>query len=317
MSDRTIAITIGNFDGVHRGHLALIRAGREAVGPAGRVAALVFEPHPLTVLRPQAAPARLSRFSQRKTWLLEAGADEVHPITPSQDFLRQSPEAFVAALAEQYAPAAIVEGPDFHFGRGRAGNVETLRHLETAYGYRTIVIDPVEVTLSDLSIVRVSSSMTRWLLAQGRVRDAAILLGRPFELQAQVVKGDQRGRDIGFPTINLDHGDCLLPADGIYAGVAVRPDGATYAAAISVGTKPTFGNSPRVCEAHLIDYNGPLNDYGWTVTLQFHDWLRDQLKYASVDALVDQLHRDIARCRILAGRYGKAQSPAHKARSAV
>ncbi|MCI0363975.1 MAG: bifunctional riboflavin kinase/FMN adenylyltransferase [Phycisphaerales bacterium] len=297
MVDR-LAITIGNFDGVHLGHVELIRAARSAVdgraGANGRVMVLALDPHPLTVLRPSAAPPRLSSIDQRFGWIRQAGADEVIVLKPDADFLSQTAEEFIGRIAEEYSPEAIVEGPDFRFGRGRAGSVETLRELSKKCRFRTIVVDPVEVVLSDQSVVRASSSMARWLIERGRVRDAAMVLGRPYQLSADVVPGDRRGRELGVPTINLHQGDFLLPADGIYSGDATLPNGQPFAAAISVGAKPTFGSHPRVCEAHLLGYSGPLDDYGWKVQLDFHDWLRDQLTFSNVKLLVEQLKRDIA-----------------------
>lgn len=195
-----------------------------------------------------------------------------------------------------HSPTSIIEGPDFRFGKGREGSMDTLAALGKDHGFDVMTIDPVETAIADCSIVRVSSSLIRWMLNQGRVRDAARLLGRPFEIEAIVVSGDKRGRSIGVPTANLDHRDFLLPADGIYSGRAIRADGAEFPAAISIGTKPTFGQSPRVCEAHLIGHRGPADEYGWLIRLQFNDWLRDQLKYADVNDLVDQLQRDIDRC---------------------
>jgi riboflavin kinase/FMN adenylyltransferase len=295
MSART-AISIGNFDGVHRGHAALVSKARELVGPRGRVNVLSFDPNPRTVLRPDSVSFRLTDFEQRTRWLRECGADEVVRLTPTREFLSQSPREFVTGLVKQYSPTHMVEGPDFRFGKGRKGSIDTLRSLGSEFRFDTAVIDPVEGTLSDCSIVRVNSTLIRWLLGHGRVRDAALLLGRPFELDAAVVSGDKRGRTIGVPTANLDHRDFLLPADGIYSGRAIRPDGSEFAAAISVGTKPTFGENPRTCEAHLIGYRGPLDDYGWPIRLQFNDWIRDQLKYDHMDDLVDQLQRDIDQC---------------------
>ncbi len=336
MSNGT-AITVGSFDGAHRGHLELVRAARWAVGERGRVVVLSFDPHPLSVLRPEDAPRRLSSFEQRVEWLkqvssrcsdsrpirpagtaarpyqseglaggrygaletdlsgdgLPAGADEVVGLSPTPEVLGQSPEAFLESLAMAYSPAVIVEGRDFRFGRGRAGSPLTLVDLEARYGYRTIIIDPVEATLTDHSVVVVSSSMIRWLVGRGRVRDAAALLGRPYERVGEVVAGDRRGREIGVPTANLDHCDRLLPADGVYGGVAVRPDGRSFPAAISVGVKPTFGDHPRVCEAHLIGYEGPLDDYGWKIRVRFGRWLRDQIAYRQIDQLTDQIRRDL------------------------
>jgi riboflavin kinase/FMN adenylyltransferase len=294
--DAETAITIGNFDGVHLGHVRLIGESRKRLHDKGRIIVLSFDPHPATVLRPQAVPPRLSSFRQRTSWCKHAGANEVLAIHPSPEVLRQSPEEFLSWLVRNYSPRFIVEGPDFRFGRGRAGSVQTLRELEASLGYQTVVVDPVCASLADQSIVTVSSTMIRWVLERGRVRDAQRLLGRPYEICAKVVAGDKRGRNIGVPTINLDHQDFLLPADGIYSGEALLDDHQQFRAAISVGTKPTFGKFPRVCEAHLIGFHGRLDDYGWHVRLRFHDWLRDQLKYDRVDRLIDQLRRDIERC---------------------
>lgn len=287
------AITIGNFDGVHLGHAKLVQTSRALVGKTGRVVALVFDPHPMTILRPDAVPTRLSTMAQRTTWLRTMGVDEVVTLTPTCDFLGQSPREFIEKITANFSPGFIVEGPDFHFGKGRAGSVDTLHELEQSFGYQTHIVYPVEAALCDQSTVTVSSSVIRWLIQHGRVRDAGLLLGRPYELVSTVVSGDKRGRTIGVPTINLANTGCLLPADGIYAGRANRAEGETYPAAISIGTKPTFGEHPRTCEAHLIGYHGPLDDYGWNVRLQFTDWLRDQLTYTSVEPLIDQLKRDI------------------------
>jgi riboflavin kinase/FMN adenylyltransferase len=294
------AITIGNFDGVHQGHAALVRAARSAVGPDGRVTALCFEPHPLTVLNPPAAPARLTTFARRTELLMSLGADEVVRIEPSPAFLAMTAREFVAWMTDRYRPSHVVEGRDFRFGQGRAGTVRTLRELDGEFGFETIIVEPVEAITCDGLRVRASSSMLRWLLGHGRVRDAAAILGRPYELAGPVVRGDQRGRAIGVPTANLDHGEVLLPGDGVYAGQGELEDGTAYAAAISIGRKPTFDLSQRTCEAHLIDFPGPIGEYGWTLRLRFGDWLRDQLAFRDVGALVDQVRRDIGR----AARYG-------------
>ncbi len=292
------AIIIGNFDGVHVGHMQLVRVARSVVGDDGRVIALSFDPHPLTVLR-GSDPGRLSTMPERTRDLRRAGADDVVALEPTVAFLHQEPEEFLTTIIDPYRPDAIVEGPDFRFGRDREGTVQTLRTLESRHGYRTIVIDPVEMPLTDHSIVTVSSTMIRWLLQRGRIRDAAMLLGRPFELSAQIVPGDRRGREIGTPTANLDHDGRMLPADGIYVGAGRREDDRWYPAAISVGTKPTFGNRPRACEAHLIGYDGPLDDYGWTIRLEITDWLRDQIAFPGVKLLTEQLKRDISRAKEL------------------
>jgi len=317
-----VALSIGNFDGVHRGHVELVTAARQAVGDGGRVVVLTFDPHPMTILRPEPAGAgaglgggpgagpaggpgrgwRLTDIEQRRRLLEAAGADDVIRLEPTRERLGQDPPDFVAWIVEQYRPAIIVEGPDFRFGSDRAGSIETLRGLETQHGYRTVVIEPVETSLESQHLVRVSSTMVRWLISRGRVRDAAALLGRPYELRGRVVPGDKRGRTIGVPTANLDHvdhDDRMLPADGVYAGRGVAPDGRSYPAAISVGRKPTFGEADRICEAHLVGYEGPVDDYGWTMRLEVRDWLRDQIRYARPNLLVEQLARDVARADAL------------------
>ncbi|MHC4767165.1 MAG: bifunctional riboflavin kinase/FMN adenylyltransferase [Planctomycetota bacterium] len=296
------AISIGAFDGVHLGHQALIRAARSAVGDGGRVLVLAFEPHPLRLIRPREVPGRLSGFPQRRRWLMETGADDVVALEPTTELLSRSPRDFLDWLCTEHAPGLIVEGADFRFGRGRAGSVETLQQHERIYGYRTVVVGDVETALGDHSRVRVASSLIRWLVGHGRVRDAALLLGRPYELECEVVHGDGRGGSaLGVATANLDHGKYLLPADGIYTGTATDPNGVVYPAAVSVGTKPTFGKHPRVCEAHLVDFDGRAHEYGWKIKLEIHDWLRDQIAFDNAELLIEQIHRDIARVKREAG----------------
>ncbi len=319
----TTALTIGTFDGVHRGHQRLVQRARSIVGTGGRVVAVAFAAHPMMCLRPERVPLRLDTVEQRVAWLRESGADEVELLHPTPELLGQEPAAFIGALVERHRPVAIVAGDDFHFGRQRRGTVATLTTLGTTSGdalnFRTDVVAPVEVALCDQSIVTVRSTLVRWLLSNGRVADAARCLGRHFEIVARIVPGDRRGRTIGYPTANLDltdrgHGPRLLPASGIYAGTAVIEGtpavveggaagrGVIRAAAISIGTKPTFGESLTTCEAHLLDHDAPDEDYGWTIRLRFHEWLRDQLRYPSLEPLLEQIARDVAATRsIVAG----------------
>lgn len=300
------AIVIGSLDGVHRGHAALLAGARGVVGPMGRVAAMVFDPHPLTALNPALAPARLTTWPQRERLLREAGADEVVRLEPTAALLGQSPLHFVHGVVERFRPIAFVEGPDFHFGKARAGNNRLLGLLGQDLGFATIVIDSVEAALTDHSIVRCSSSMVRWLVQRGRMNDAAIVLGRPYELEGTVVQGDRRGRTIGFPTANL-RTDQLLPADGVYAACAVLPDGTCAPAALNVGERPTFDGIERRVEAHLLlgrragDWSPlpGLPEYGWPLRLQVVAFLRDQHRFESVTALTLQVARDCERARLL------------------
>ena len=285
-------ISIGNFDGVHLGHQALLSRARELAG-AGRVVAVTFEPHPAAVLHPETAPARLSGADQRRNRLLEAGADEVRELQPSPELLDMDAEAFISALLDDEGGFdAVVEGPDFRFGRRRSAGIDTLHEIGSRRGFRVEVIQPRLVTLEDRSEVQVSSSLIRWLLQHGRVVDAAIALGRPYRLAGTVVSGDQRGRTLGYPTANLDHGDLLLPADGIYAGLAHLPEGSTRPAAVSIGTKPTFGTSVRIAEVHLIGHDGPVDDYGWTLQVELRKWLRDQTRFDDIDDLLKRIGLD-------------------------
>jgi len=296
---RRSAIAIGNFDGVHLGHRRLLHEARAAAGQNGIVTAIVFFPHPLAVIRPHSAPGAITTLDQRLRSLRDAGADGIDVIEPTPEFLRLEPADFLRRVVADHNPSHIVEGPDFRFGRDRAGDVALLERAGCDLGYETLIIEPIEVPLSDHALVRASSTMVRWLIVRGRVRDAAAILGGPFEVESTVVCGHRRGRKVGFPTANLAPNGCILPRDGIYAGVATLPDGSRRPAAISVGTNPTFGDRARSCEAHLLDYDGPVDHYGWPIRLAFHDWLRDQITYDGLDALMAQIGRDVARVSLL------------------
>lgn len=303
------AVTIGNFDGAHRGHAALVRRARHAVGPGGRVVALVFEQHPLTVLRPGQAPPLLTTFARRAELLRSLGADEIVPLAPTAATLELSARAFIERLVAEWRPVAIVEGADFRFGLGREGDVRTLQSLGDELGFRAEIVEPLEAPLTDQSIVVVSSTIIRWLVAHGRVVDAALLLDRPYELAGRVQRGDRRGRAIGVPTANVVPAE-LLPADGVYAGRAVLADGRTFGAAIHIGPRATFDDTRRTVEAHLLDWSGPVaegaEEYGWDIRLELVAWLRDQARFDSVPQLVDQIERDIARTREALARRERA-----------
>lgn len=305
MASRAI-VTIGTFDGVHRGHAALLAEARRlaAATPSGaRVVALVFWPHPMAVLDPAQAPGMLTGFDRRAALLRELGADEVVRLEPTRDLLALTPEAFIDRVVEQRSPAAFVEGADFRFGKGRAGDVRTLESLGRSKGFRVSVVEQVATELTDQTLVPASSTLTRWLVSRGRVGDAARVLGRAYELDGTVVRGDRRGREIGFPTANIET-DCLAPADGVYAGVAHLPDGRAMPAAVHIGARATFDDARRTIEAYILDWAGPLTDgwpgageYGWTLRVEFSAWLRDQARFEGAGPLVEQIRRDVARTR--------------------
>lgn len=325
-------ITVGNFDGVHVGHAELVRrvrafaSGQAASGNSGparaRVMALTFDPHPMTRLRPEAAPAPIMTFARRADLLRGLGVDDVVRIEPTVDVLDRTAEQFVRSVVEAYRPALFVEGADFRFGRGRTGDVRTLAEMGRQLGFAVEVVPPVEVVLEDHTIVAASSTLTRWLLRQGRVRDAAVMLGRPHELTGTVVSGDRRGRTIGFPTANLRTED-LKPASGVYAAVARAEDGREWPAAVNIGTRPTFSGIEMRVEAHLIEDDrtnrgsesratqdkpawAPLTglpEYGWPLRLQLIGWVRDQVKFDSPARLVEQIGRDRARAAEMVREY--------------
>ena len=299
-------VTIGVFDGVHLGHQALLERARalaETHPRRARVVVLAFDPPPRAVLGPGGAPPRLTTFEDRANWLLDAGADEVLRLEPTPGLLGLSPAAFVDECLRPFSPIAVVEGPDFRFGAGRAGGIETLADLGRERGFAVHVVAPVEVSLHDQSLVPARSSMVRWLLAQGRVADAARVLGRPHELAGLVVQGDRRGRTIGFPTANLA-GGTMPPGDGVYACVATLGDGRRVPAAVNVGDRPTVGGVERRVEAHLIGFTpeDSAPEYGWPLRLAFVSRLRDQVRFGGVDQLAAQLARDVARAVETLGR---------------
>jgi riboflavin kinase / FMN adenylyltransferase len=302
-TSRKNVLTIGNFDGVHVGHVALIRQARALADVSGgRIIALTFDPHPNTLLKPDQVPDRLTTFERRKELLQAAGADLVLCLWPTPGQLSLSPEAFVEDLVREHQPCAFVEGSDFHFGKARRGNVELLAKLGKSRGFVVHVVDPVEVDLSDQHIVRASSSLTRWLLSNGRVQDAARVLGRPYELTGPVVQGDRRGRDLGFPTANIAT-SCALPMAGIYAATATLPDETEVPAAVSVGPRPTFdAPQPRLEAFLLLDTQPPLGhpipgvpEYGWSLTLRLRAYLREQVKFDTIPELLRQMARDCER----------------------
>jgi riboflavin kinase/FMN adenylyltransferase len=220
-------------------------------------------------------------------------------LPPSKDVLGLSAEEFWGVLRDEVRPAHLVEGATFNFGKDRRGTIQRLREWSAGTSVALHVVDAVSVPLLDLQIVPVSSSIIRWLLANGRVRDAAICLGRPYLLEGQVVEGHHRGAKLGVPTANLCCIDQLIPADGVYAGRNTI-DGNTYSAAVSIGKTPTFGDEQRQVEAHLIDFTGNL--YGQTMQLELLDWIRDQMRFPGIGLLKEQIARDVVRASSLRDR---------------
>jgi len=294
---RTPAIAIGNFDGVHRGHQALIaEAHRLAHAGNGESVVLTFDPHPARFFAPALAPPMITTLDRRLELLEAAGAGVVviEPFTAELARIEAAP--FVAqVLARDLAARYVVVGYDFSFGRGRQGHAALLTELGQPLGVAVTVVPPVMVD----GLV-CSSTKVREFVLEGRVEGARLLLGRPFEITGRVARGAGRGRGLGIPTANLAVEGELLPRTGIYAGRAWRldgQDGAAHRAAISVGTNPTFVSATGEVsvEAHLVDFDQDL--YGARLRLELEARLRDERRFASVDELVAQIHADIARTR--------------------
>jgi riboflavin kinase/FMN adenylyltransferase len=291
------AVSVGNFDGVHLGHAALVRRLVQVAGRLGVPAvALTFDPHPASIVRPEAAPVPLTTPARRAELLLALGLDQVLVQPADRGLLARSAEAFYReVLRERLEAAAIVEGSDFRFGAGRAGDIDLLRGY---CGHDGVILDVVEPVVSDGSPV--SSSRIRALLAVGDVAAANPLLTAPFRLSGTVVIGARRGAALGFPTANLADIVTLVPGNGVYAARArVRwPEQAEqglndwHAAAVHVGPNVTFGATNTTVEAHLVGFRGDC--YAATLDIDFLRRLRDTWKFPSVEALRTQLAADVA-----------------------
>ncbi len=289
---RGAVLCIGNFDGVHVGHRAMLQEAKNIAASQGRPwAVMTFNPHPLAVLRPAKPPALLLTYSQRRECLLEFSPDALItvPVTPA--FLALSAEDFLTrVIAETLAASHLVEGPGFTFGHQALGTVQTLIAAGPRHGFKVTIMPMISATLSNYLEAPVSSSLIRRLVVAGRMRDAHQTLGRPFTLRGEVIRGAQRGAALGYPTINIQTAQ-VLPAAAVYAGAALAND-QWHPAAISVGTNATFGDGPATVEAFLLNFSGNL--YGATVDVQFHRFLRDQDTFSGIDTLVRQIERDVA-----------------------
>lgn len=296
-------LTIGNFDGVHRGHQRLVERARALAEPRGQTpCALTFDPPPSAVLNPDRPAMRLMLLEDRIAHLTRAGADMVVVARTDLALLSLSADAFMRNIVkERFAPSFIIEGPSFRFGRGREGDTATLTALSAVLGIGVEIASPVEIELPDRGRRVVSSSMIRERLVNGDVDSAAAALGRPHALSGTVVKGRRRGRELGFPTINVDAPGQLWPADGVYAGQA-QWDGEMRLAAVSIGAARTFDDGERRLEAHLLDFSGDL--YGRRVRILFMGRIRDQRRFDSAQALREQLAADV---RWVRRREGDAQ----------
>jgi riboflavin kinase/FMN adenylyltransferase len=289
-------LSIGNFDGVHLGHQLILRRGAQSARKAsGPLIAMTFDPHPLAILRPDRVPPILTPMTEKLAQLSNAGADTTVIVRTDHDFLSLTADEFVRrVIVARCRAVGIVEGPSFTYGRARQGNVDTLRAAGTQYGFAVHIVEPMEIETETGRREMISSSLVRRAVSTGHMELAAQALGRPYALIGTVIRGRGRGRELGFPTVNLAPQGQLLPAEGVYAGAAVVAD-AEYPAAVSIGRAPTFGETEMLVEAYLLDFNGDV--YGQMIRLEIKVRLRRQEKFPSVDALRAQMARDVAAVR--------------------
>ncbi|MFA7295870.1 MAG: bifunctional riboflavin kinase/FAD synthetase [Dehalococcoidia bacterium] len=287
-------VTLGVFDGVHRGHRALVaRVVAEAATRGLGAGVVTFHPNPVTVLRPDVPFAYLQSLERRVELLREVGAAWVAVLQFTSELALVSAEDFTRMLVEDAGMRVLVVGENFHLGRGREGDVPRLRELGARLGFEVVAL-PL-VSGGDGEVSDISSTRIRRALATGEMREVAELLGRPFALRGPVLHGDERGRTIGFPTLNIGvSADQALPPNGVYVTRA-EIDGNTYHGATNIGTQPTFEGTRRRVETHLLDFDGDL--YGAVVRIELLQMLRPERKFEGVDALVAQIERDVAQTR--------------------
>jgi riboflavin kinase / FMN adenylyltransferase len=297
---RGAAITVGSFDGIHLGHGALIASACALAAKAGGQAMmLTFEPLPREYLAPQDSPARLTDLRERWRVLERSDLDSLCVLRFDEKLRSLSGEQFVSLLSERFAASAVIVGQDFRFGRGGAGSVGLLRAAADA-GRFALELVP-SVCIDD---ARVSSSAVRALLAAGDFRKARDLLGRPYAMRGRVVEGQKLGRKLGYPTANIRMRRRKLPLSGIFAvrvrGVEEGNLHAPHAGVASLGFRPTVGGTEPLLEAHVFDWDGSL--YGREIEVEFVAKIRDEEKFATLDALVQQMHADAAGARTILAR---------------
>jgi riboflavin kinase/FMN adenylyltransferase len=300
-------LTIGNFDGFHQGHKKIIASARQAAEKFGNcpVAVMIFDPHPVAILHPERALQVLTPLPMKKALLEAAGVDYLIIIKDSYKLLTLSPDDFVDDfLTKSVAPKALIEGDDFHFGYGRSGNAQMLHRLGKQKGFEIVIIDDEEINL-DGSSVRISSTLIRHLLQNGRPADAAKALGRPYRLIGKVVKGRGKGYHLGFPTANIEPHDQIIPAEGVYAGFVSVAEGIEkictmnqkIPAVFSLGRAKTFiSDHPLLIEAHILDekINGLYDKF---LAMDFIDFIRHQQRFETEEKLKEQIAKDCEKAK--------------------
>ena len=298
-SSKRSVVTIGAYDGVHRGHQAVIGQVRKEAQQLGCQSVVVtFDKHPASVVRPASAPKLLTDLDQKLELLQQTGIDATLIVEFNRERSTEDPALFVKrVLVDTLRARVVVVGEDFHFGFNRGGNVAMLRELGKQFDFQ---VEPVKLIARPDGVEEpVSSTSIRRALAGGQVEIATNLLGRAYEVRGIVVNGDKRGRSIGFPTANVEVPNAMcLPADGVYAGRFRCDDGSVHACAINLGRRPTFFEHAdhSLLEAHLLDFSGDL--YGQKVSVTFEHFLRSERKFDGLEAIKTQLQLDVAAARL-------------------
>lgn len=289
-------VALGNFDGVHLGHQAVVGRAVERARAEGRPAIVAtFDPHPVRYFRPDAPPFRLTSLTQRERLVREAGADAMLVFAFDAALVALSAEAFARErLVAALGVGGVVTGGDFTFGRGREGDVARLHALGEELGFSVDTVAPVSAAGAVISSTRI-----REALQGARPREAAALLSRAFAIEGTVQHGDKRGRELGYPTANLSLGKYLRPAYGIYAVRGRLPDGRTLEGVASLGIRPSFDPPVELLEPHFFDFSGNL--YGQTIEVELIDYLRPEMKFASLAALTAQVDADSVAARAAMG----------------
>jgi riboflavin kinase/FMN adenylyltransferase len=286
-------LALGNFDGVHRGHLKIIECvKRGAAAHGGAATAMTFDPHPSRIVRPDKAPPLLMTRTQRTEALERAGITCVAVVRFTRELSEWDPETFVkTVLVEWLRVSEVWVGANFLFGHERSGNFTLLRTLGQRYGFRANKIDPVRY--KDFVV---SSTRVRRLIGEGRVDEAGALLGHPYVIDGTIVEGRRRGRELGFPTANMVTDNEVIPPHGVYATTSTL-DGVVHAGVTNIGVRPTFGETEPTIETHLLHHSADL--YGRRITVGFVQRLRDERRFADLDALREQIDADKrAACRL-------------------
>lgn len=290
-------IALGNFDGFHLGHQAVVGRAVARAHAAGRPAIVAtFDPHPASVFQPGSAPFRLTTLDQRERLFAEAGADAMLVFQFSRALASKTAEDFVTMLGSDFGASGVTTGEDFTFGRGRTGNVARLAELGAPLGLACEAVAPVRDAGGEI----ISSSRIREALQSGDCVGAEALLTRPFAIEGEVVHGDKRGRDLGFPTANMLLRDYLRPAYGIYAVQARLADGRMIGGAANLGIRPSFDPPKELLETCLFDFSGDL--YGQMLEVSLIERLRGEAKFDGLEALKAQMARDMACARDILGK---------------